>query len=181
MEDELILLNRACALDQDALAQIHERYYTRVYRYIDYRVQDVQAVEDLTSDVFVRFLKAIRDRHLPPNSIEGWLIGVAKNVLKEHYRRNRRDNWSALGEEEASSLPTPAEAVDKNLMNEQLREAMEELTEDQQQVLALRFGFEMPLKQVAEAMQKSEGSIKMLQVRAVASLTRILRGSEVGA
>jgi RNA polymerase sigma-70 factor (ECF subfamily) len=181
LEDELILLNRARALDQDALAQIHERYYTRIYRYIDYRVQDVQSVEDLTSEVFIRFLKAIRDRHAPPNSIEGWLIGVAKNVLKEHYRRNRRDDWSSLGEDEASSFITPAEAVDINLMNEQLREAMEALTDDQQQVLALRFGFEMPIKQVAEAMQKSEGSIKMLQVRAVASLARILRGSEVGA
>jgi RNA polymerase sigma-70 factor (ECF subfamily) len=181
LEDELILLNRARALDQDALSQIHERYYTRVYRYIDYRVQNVQSVEDLTSEVFIRFLKAIRDHHAPPNSIEGWLVGVAKNVVKEHYRRKRRDDWSFLGEDEASSLPTPAEAVDTNLMNEELREAMKALTEEQQQVLALRFGFEMPIKQVAEAMQKSEGSIKMLQVRAVASLTRILRGSEVGA
>jgi RNA polymerase sigma-70 factor (ECF subfamily) len=181
LEDKLILLNRARGLDQDALAHIHERYYTRIYRYIDYRVQDVQSVEDLTSEVFIRFLKAIRDRHAPQNSIEGWLVGVAKNVVKEHYRRNRRDNWSPLGEEEASSLPTPAEAVDTNLMNEQLREAMEELTDEQQQVLALRFGFEMPIKQVAETMQKSEGSIKMLQARAVASLTRLLRGSEVGA
>ena len=181
MEDELTLLHRARALDQDALAQIHERYYVAVYRYIDFRVQDIQTVEDLTSEVFIRFLNAIRDRHAPQNSVQGWLIGVAKNVLKEYYRRNRRDNWFALKDEQAGSTPSPAEVTDTNLMNEQLREAMQELTEDQQQVLALRFGFEMPIKQVSEAMQKSEGSVKMLQARAVASLTRILRGSEVGA
>ena len=178
MEDERILLSRAQSLDQDALAQIHERYYTRVYRYIDYRVQDTQCVEDLTSEVFIRFLKSIRDRHAPPNSLQGWLMGVAKNVVREHYRRMRRDDWSLLGEEETSLSPTPAETVDKNLMNAQLREAMEELTEDQQQVLALRFGFEMPIKQVATTMQKSEGSIKMLQTRAVARLTNLLHGSE---
>lgn len=181
MENELILLSRARALDQDALAEIHTRYYRRIYRYIDYRVQNEQTVEDLTSEVFVRFLTAIRDHHAPQNSIEGWLIGVAKNVIKEYYRRNRRDDWSTLGEEKASLLPMSAEVVDTHIMNEQVREAIKELTEDQQQVLALRFGFEMPIKQTAEVMQKSEGSIKMLQVRAVASLTRLLRGSEVGA
>lgn len=181
MEDELTLLHRARTFDQDALAQIHERYYTAVYRYIDYRVQDVQSVEDLTSEVFIRFLKAIRDRHAPQNTIRGWLIGVSKNVVKEFYRQKRRDNWSPLADEQASSTPSPAEATETILMNEQLREAIQELTEDQQQVLALRFGFEMPIRQVAEAMQKSEGSIKMLQARAVASLTRILQSSEVGA
>lgn len=180
MEDELTLLHQARTLDQEALTQIHERYYTSIYRYIDYRVQDIQSVEDLTSEVFIRFLQAIRDRHAPQNTIQGWLIGVAKNVVKEHYRRNRRDNWTQLGEHNASISPTPAEVTDKTLMNEQLREAIQELTEEQQQVLALRFGFEMPIKQVANSMQKSEGSIKMLQTRAVASLTRIMRGLEVG-
>lgn len=180
MEDELTLLHRARALDQDALAQIHERYYIAVFRYIDYRVQDMQTVEDLTSEVFIRFLTAIRDRRAPQNSIQGWLIGVAKNVLKEYYRQNRRDNWSVLADEQAGSTPSPPEITDTNLMNEQLRKAMQALTEDQQQVLALRFGFGMPIRQVSEAMQKSEGAIKMLQARGVAQLTQILQGSEVG-
>jgi RNA polymerase sigma-70 factor, ECF subfamily len=181
LEDELTLLHQARALDQDALAQIHDRYYTAVFRYIDYRVQDTQTVEDLTSEVFIRFLKAIRDRHAPQNTIQGWLIGVAKNVLKEYYRRNRRDNWSILADEQVGSGPSPAEVTDTNLMNEQLREAMKALTEEQQQVLALRFGFEMPIKQVSKEMQKSEGAIKMLQARAVARLTQILQSSGVGA
>jgi RNA polymerase sigma-70 factor (ECF subfamily) len=181
LEDELTLLHRARALDQDALAQIHERYYIAVFRYIDYRVQDMQTVEDLTSEVFIRFLNAIRDRHAPQNSIQGWLIGVAKNVLKEYYRQNHRDNWSILEDEQAGSAPSPAEVTDTNLMNEQLRKAMQALTEDQQQVLALRFGFGMPISQVSKAMQKSEGAIKMLQARAVAHLTQILQSSGVNA
>lgn len=181
MEDELTLLHRARALDQDALAQIHERYYTAVFRYIGYRVQDTQTVEDLTSEVFIRFLNAIRDRHAPQNSIQGWLIGVAKNLLKEYYRQNHRDNWATLADEQAGTTPSPAEVTDTNLMNEQLREAIKELTEEQQQVLALRFGFGMPIKQVSKEMQKSVGSIKMLQARAVARLTQILEGSGVHA
>ena len=181
LEDERILLSQARSLDQDALTQIHNRYYARVYRYIDYRVHDAQCVEDLTSEVFTRFLKSLRDRQVLPNSLQGWLLGVAKNVLREHYRIKGRDDWSPLGEGEISSSPTPAEMVDKQLMNEQLREAMEELTEDQKQVLALRFGFDMPVKQVAKTMEKSEGSIKMLQTRAVARLTQLLYGQEAGA
>ena len=57
---------------------------------------------------------------------------------------------------------------------------MADLTEEQQQVLALRFGYEMPIRDVAETMNKSEGSVKMLQVRAIAALTRLM-GSESNA
>ena len=58
----------------------------------------------------------------------------------------------------------------------ELRQALAELTTEQQEVLALRFGFGLPIKEVAETVNKSEGSVKMLQVRAIAALTRRLQG-----
>lgn len=180
-QDERVLLNRAIALDEDALTHIHDQYYDRVYRYIAFRVNDLHAVEDLTGDVFIRFLTAIRTSSAPKNSLPGWLFGTANNVVKEHYRRKKREQWVELDERITNTNQSLAQETDVTLLKEELHRAVMNLTEDQQRVLALRFGFVMPIAEVAETMNKSAGSIKMLQARAIASLTRKLRRKEVGA
>lgn len=179
MQDELILLNRARALDQEALAQIHDTYYAPLYRYIAFRVGDPQTAEDLTSEVFTRLLSALRDRTAPQNTLRGWLYGVASRVVKEYYRKQRRAQHTWLDESIPSQVITPEQAAEAALVREQLHEAVTELTEEQQNVIALRFGYEMPIQDVAETMGKTEGSVKMLQARALAALSRKLGRGKV--
>lgn len=180
VDDESALLRRASHLDQDALSQIHNRYYDRIYRYISFRVDDVHAVEDLTSEVFTRFLVALRARKGPQDTLRGWFYGTAANVVKEHYRDRRRSDHELLDETAASAGRGPDEDFDRQLANRRLREALAELTVEQQQVLALRYGFDMPFREVADTLKKTEGSVKMLQTRAIAALTRKMRGPEAG-
>ncbi len=176
VHDEQALLTRARALDQGALTHIHDQYYQAVYRYLSFRVADPQTAEDLASEVFTRFLGALRDRGTPPNTIRGWLFGAAQNVLKEHYRKQRQMNWTELDESLAGGQTTE-QRVEDRARKAQLRAALAELTPEQQEVLALRFGFGLPIKQVAETVNKSEGSVKMLQVRAISALARRLQGA----
>lgn len=180
MHEELELLNRARAFDKEALAQIHDRYYQQVYRYISFRISDHQTVEDLASEVFIRFLSAIRDSHAPSNTIIGWLLGAALNVVKEQYRKQQRMNWTELDESIAGGDHTPEQRLEERLDKAELRAALTELTPEQQNVLALRFGYGLPIKEVAETVNKSEGSVKMLQARAIATLTRRLTGRGAG-
>ena len=172
MREEQILLNRARALDEDALTEIHNRYYGAIYRYISFRINDMQTVEDLASEVFTRFLSALRDRHATQNTIQGWLYGTAARVVKEQYRKQKRSETAPLDESLQSQAISPEHGVEKSMTLEQLRAALSGLTEDQQHVLALRFGQGMSIREVAGLIDKSEGSIKMLQARAVAALTR---------
>ena len=178
MREEHILLNRARALDEDALTEIHDRYYGAIYRYISFRINDMHTVEDLTSEVFTRFLSALRDRHAPQNTIQGWLYGTAARVVKEQYRKQKRSETTPLDESLPSQAISPEQGVEKSMTLEQLRAALSGLTEDQQHVLALRFGQGMPIREVASIVDKSEGSVKMLQVRAIAALTRRLSDVE---
>lgn len=178
MQDELLLLHRAKSLDQAALAQVHDQYYDAIYRYMSYRVSDLQTAEDLTSEVFIRFLHAIQQKNAPQNTIRGWLFGTASLILKEHYRRKKRTKLTELNDDLPDDWVEPTAKLEVQENKEALRQAMASLTEEQQQVLALRFGSEMPVRDVAETMNKSEGSIKMLQVRAIAALTRIMAGPE---
>ncbi|MBK7893528.1 MAG: sigma-70 family RNA polymerase sigma factor [Candidatus Promineifilaceae bacterium] len=178
MQDELLLLHRAKSLDPNALAQVHEQYYDSIYRYMSYRVNDLQTAEDLTSEVFIRFLHAIQQKNAPQNSIRGWLFGAASLILKEHYRKKKRTQLTELSETLPGETAEPTERLEVRESKDALRRAITNLTEEQQQVLALRFGYEMPVRDVAEMMNKSEGSVKMLQVRAIAALSRIMSGSE---
>jgi len=180
VQDELLLLHRAKSLDQEALAQIHERYYDSLFRYMAYRENDWQTAEDLTSEVFIRFLHAIQQKNAPQNTIRGWLFGTASLILKEHYRKKKRAQLVELDDTVPEEWLEPIAKIEAQESKTALRQALADLTDEQQQVLALRFGYEMPIRDVAETMNKSEGSVKMLQVRAIAALTRLM-GSESNA
>jgi len=174
VQDELVLLNRARALDQEALAQIHDTYYAAIFRYIVVRVNDHETAEDLTSEVFTRLLGALRDHTAPQKTLRGWLFSVALYVVKDFYRKKYRRQQTSLNESMPSLTLGPDKTVEMKVTQAELKVAITELTEDQQNVIALRFGFDMPIQEVAQTMGKSEGSVKMLQARAIAALSRKL-------
>jgi len=180
VSNEMELLQQARALNEDALAEIHERYYTPIYRYISFRISDTQTVEDLTSEVFLRLLRAIREKSAPENTLRGWLYGVASRVVKEHYRKTKRMNLAPLEDEMMSKEERLEEQVQNKLVWEKMQAVMEELSDEQQSVLAMRFGFGMRVREVAQALGKSEGSVKMLQVRAITALSQRLQPGGAG-
>lgn len=175
-----MLLDRARALDNDALAEIHNAYYTAIHRYISLRIGDEQTVEDLTSEVFMRFLNALRDKSAPRNTLRGWLFGVASRVVKEQYRQQKRTRHDELNESLPSRGQLPEQEVSQRLLRQRLMQVMDRLTEEQRDVLALRFGFEMPIREVAETMGKSEAAVKMLQARALTTLSQSFAGGGEG-
>lgn len=170
-DDEEQLRERLLAKDPESLAYVYDAFYVPIYRYVSFRINNEQTVEDLTSEVFARLLTSL-DKGRAPNSLKGWLFGVANNVVTDHYRKGSRISWSGITDEMPSSAETPAAATDKSLLAEKLRKGLHKLNPEQQHVLALRFGYGMPLRDVASQMNKSVGAIKMLQARAIAALAR---------
>ena len=118
MQDELILLNRARALEPEALEQIHNMYYVPIYRYISFRVNEHETAEDLTSEVFTRLLSALQDKTAPQKTIKGWLYSVASRVVKDFYRKKYRRKQVALEESVPSLVDGPAQKVASMLTNE---------------------------------------------------------------
>lgn len=174
MQDEAALLARARQLETDALSQIHDSYYGPIFRYIAFRVSDRDTAEDLTSEVFTRFLSALRQRNPPSTTLRGWLYGVAAHVVSDHLRKRYRAPHVELDEAMASRDAGPAEIAEAALVREDLRQAVATLTEEQQHVIALRFSHELPIQEVARTIGKTEGAVKQLQARAIAALARRL-------
>jgi len=169
------LLERARRGDSDAIMEIYEQYFPPVYQFIRLRVDEAQLAEDLTSEVFLKLVTALRGRNAPRQSLRGWIFRVARNVMHTHFGKERRYPIVTLKEW------TPAPADDepevqfiRSLNLERARHALRMLNAEQQEVLILRFGQKLNLKATAEVMGKSVSAIKSLQFRAVNTLRQLL-------
>lgn len=180
LADEDRLLVQARRGDRKAIARIYDSFFEPVYRFIRWRVDDAAVAEDLTSEVFLKFLAALRSEHAPRDSLRGWLFRAARNVLHDYYRRATPVN----GLDDSLPLVTEGDMesdLQARLDAERVRRALAMLAPDQQEVLILRFGQMMSLQDTAESMGKSVSAIKSLQFRAVDTLRRLLAESETEA
>lgn len=178
MTDERILLERAKQYDAAALGELYDLYAPRIYAYIHRRVSNAQLAEDLTGDVFVRVMRAIRSERFWNTSFQAWLYRIAHNLVVDYYRRRPATSDLELDERLLAAQGDLAADVAQRLSRGNLHRAIRRLTSNQQQVLALRFGEGMTSCEAAQVMDKSTGAIEALQHRALASLRRILDREE---
>ena len=162
-------------LDSRVIGEVYDRYFPDVYRFVYYRLNDEQAAEDISSDVFVRLLEAIKKGRGPQNNLKGWLLATASHAVADFHRRAYRRPTEALSDtmadNNASSL---TEEVDQRERVASVRLAYDRLTTEQQNVLALRFGDGYSLEETATVMQKNVNAVKALQFRALAALQRLV-------
>lgn len=177
LPDEDRLLRRARRGDRQAIARIYESFFEPVYQFLRWRVSDPSLAEDLTSEVFVKFLTALQGENAPHDTLRGWLFRVARNVLADHYRSASPSSpldEGVLFAHDGDLETDTAAAFDA----ERVRRVVGMLVPDQQEVLILRFGQMMSLQDTADSMGKSVSAIKSLQFRAVDTLRRLLSESE---
>ncbi len=159
-------------LDSRAVSAIYDHYYSEIYRYVRYRVDDDSLSEDLTSEVFMRLLEAANKGRGPQTSLKGWLIATASNAVNDYLRKQYRRPESELPESMTDHNSDVPAHVDSREDVRVLRMAISALTEEQQHVLALRFGQGYSLEETATHLKKNVNAVKALQFRALASLQR---------
>lgn len=174
------LLARAASYDERALGELYDRYEARIYSYIFRRTGNDVVAEDLTAQVFLKMLEAVRDQKAWHSSFSGWLYRIAHNAVIDYYRKRDRQQHVAI--EDALTVPTtehnPVLVTEMNLDAVRLRGAIARLTDEQAEVVTLRFLEGYSISEVAMMMDKTEGSIKALQYRAVSTLRQLLQHEE---
>ena len=174
MNDEQ-LLAQAKKLDPAALQALHQRFYEPVARYIHFKVGHPQTVEDLSGEVFVRVLEGLKRGRGWHDSPQGWIMGIARNVVVDYYRKKERMAEVALNEQiTAAENSDPARQAILNERQRQLMAAIQQLTDEQRDVILMRFMEGIDIKGVAKATNKSPGAIKGLQYRALRALAEIM-------
>jgi len=165
-------LDELRSLDSQAVGAVFDRYYPDVYRFVRYRLNDETTAEDIASEVFVRLLEAIKSGHPPQTSLKAWLLGTAAHIVTDHFRQSYRRPTDELPETLPDKRPDPIVDVEQRERTRHLQEAMSKLTDEQQNVLTLRFGQGYSLEETADFLKKNVNAVKQLQFRALAALNR---------
>jgi RNA polymerase sigma-70 factor (ECF subfamily) len=172
VNDERSVLDGLRQLDPQVIGAVYDHYFPEVYRFVLYRLGDESLAEDIASEVFIRLLEAVKKRRGPKSSLRGWLLSTASHAVSDHLRRLYRHPTEALPETIPDLDSAPMLEFDDRERKRVLRTAMAQLTPDQQNVLALRFGEGYSLEETASAMRKNVNAVKALQFRALAALQR---------
>ena len=173
------LVERAQAGDRDALEELYLLHFDRIYSYLHMTVGNRHDAEDLTTQTFLRMLESIGKFRFQSAPFSAWLFRIAHNLSMDHFRATRR--WQP--EEEVPEPPGTEErsAEDEAFQSIGRRSMLEligDLSPEQQQVLTLKFVFNFSNGEAATILDKTEGAVKSLQHRALASLQKQVAGAD---
>ena len=159
--------------DRDALEELYLIHFDRIYSYLHVSVGNRHDAEDLTTQTFLKMLEKIGSFKWQSAPFSAWLFRIAHNLAMDHFRSRRR--WQP--EEEVPEPPGEEEpsaelAAMQTIGRESMLKLIERLSPEQQQVLTLKFVFNLPNAEVAAILDKTEGAIKSLQHRALVSLQK---------
>ena len=158
---------------REVFAELYEEYLPKVFRYVRYRVNDLQVAEDLTSGVFEKALTSFSKFSSDKASFSTWIFTIARNTVIDHYRVRGRRQMVSLDEaaiEVPSSDPGPDEAVEKQEERERLRACLSELSREEQEIVSLKFGSGLSNRQIARTTGLSESNVGTKLYRAVRKL-----------
>ena len=159
-------------LDSQIIGAVYDRYFPDVYRFVLYKLGDETIAEDIASDVFVRLLEAVKKQQGPQTNVKSWLLATASHVVSDHLRRAYRRPTETLSDSMPDLASSLTDEIDRRHQADSVRQAYSQLTPEQQNVLALRFGDGYSLEETAAVMQKKVNAVKALQFRALAALQR---------
>ena len=169
------LVERGQRGEREALEELYLLHFDRIYSYLHMSVGSRHDAEDLTTQTFLKMLEAIdrfRWRSVP---FSAWLFRIAHNVAMDHFRATRR--WQPEeelpeqpgGEETSAEAQALATIGDRSMLT-----MIQRLSPEQRQVLTLKFVYSFSNAEAASILGKTEGAVKSLQHRALASLQKQL-------
>jgi RNA polymerase sigma-70 factor (ECF subfamily) len=169
------LVWRAAQGDERAIEELFRREWPAVYRLLSLAVPDAAEAQDLTQEVFLRAFERL-DRYQPTAApFRAYLHAIARNLVRERWRRL---GVRLVPLEQAAGLADPVrvdEHVTETLAIEEVQRALQALPAEYQRVIRLRLLEGRSTADVAAAMNRSPGAVRVLQYRALAELRNRLR------
>lgn len=167
------LIKRAKKGDRAAITELYQFHVAKIHRYVAYRVPDSDA-EDVTAEVFVRMVEGLGKYTYTGAPFEAWLYSIASARVSDFHRKNNRQQVQEIDEGFKDDQTLPEMKLLRLQEQEKIRTVLQNLNEDEQQLLILRFVERKSHKEVAEIMGKQVAAIRTMQHRALKRLAQLM-------
>ncbi len=166
------LVERAAAGDFESFGELYSIYLDRIYRYVFFQVKDKMTAEDITEEVFIKAWKAIDSCKGKGQTFSPWLYRIAHNHVIDTFRRT--DKLLPIEVEAVDTASGPELKIEKELEQQELLTMIASLPPNQRQVITLKFIEGLDTREIGQVMGKSQGAIRILQMRALAAIRQEL-------
>jgi len=156
--------------------ELYEKYFARVHNYIRYRVISLDAADDIVSSVFEKVLDGYADFDPARAPVEAWLFAIARNTLNDYFRRRKVRGWFSISDKEeniASGESVEREAL-KNEDGARVLGALARLSDQERELIAMRFTFNMSVRAIAAETGLSESNVGVIFFRAMKKLKELV-------
>ena len=172
------LVDRAAGGNFEAFGQLYGIYLDRIYRYAFHQVQDRMTAEDITEEVFVKAWKAIKSCKGKGQTFSAWIYRIAHNHIINTLRNTQK--FASIDMENIAEISSPKLELEMKLEQQELTEMIADLPQNQRQVVVLKFIEGLDNKETGKIMRKSEGAVRILQMRALTALRQKIGGGKYG-
>lgn len=170
----MMLVDKASKGNFEAFGKLYGMFLNKIYRYAYYQVKDRMTAEDITENVFVKAWKRIATCKGRGRTFAAWLYRIAHNEIIDTMQAKQK--IVAIELDDISDLDTPELQAGRKFEYEELAEQIAELPENQRQVIILKFVEGLSNAEIGQILNKSEGAIRILQMRALTAMREKLGG-----
>jgi len=175
------LIERASGGDFEAFGELYGIYLDRIYRYVFYQLREKMVAEDLTEEIFLKAWRAIGSYKGKGQAFSSWLYRIAHNHVIDEFRSRRKQMVSLEAEMEiATEVAEPQQEMGGKLAEQEMLRLISCLPRKQKQVIILKFVEGLDNREIGQITGKSQGAIRISQMRALTALRQRLGGENQG-
>jgi RNA polymerase sigma-70 factor (ECF subfamily) len=164
--------------NKSTLSSLYEEYYDKIARYAYSRIRNRAEAEDIAGDVFLKALdslKSYKERGVP---MQAWLFRIAHNLVIDYFRKKQKRKVVPIDDVEIEGGINPAIIAERNIDFKRVTKAMEQLTQEQREVLGLRFFGGLSSREAGQVLNKSDGAVREMQRAAIERLRNLLSAND---
>jgi len=178
LEEEQFHIERAKSGDSVSFGALYDHYLKLIYRFIAVKVTTRQEAEDLAHEVFVSAWRQLPSYQAQGYPFGSWLYKIARNKVIDYYRTRKSHvslDETLLADTELFGVnPEHEKVIDASIDLTTIERALKELSPEQREIIELRFMADLSPAEIAKAVGKREGNVRIIQHRALQKLKKII-------
>ena len=172
---ETILYSRVKSKDTKSFIKVYDLYINQIYRFIYFKVSNVEEAEDLTSAVFLKTWSYIQEgNEIKHKTLKALIYKIARNLVIDHYRKSSRQKSVSLNDDFVKEIIDNKQNIQKEieLMSdiESVKRNLKELKDEYREAIVMRFVNELSISEIADILDKPKGNVRVLIYRALKAM-----------